>query len=198
MKVRNRLGRLLSAAVAVVAFATLALPGGALAAKPTVFSDSGQFDADICGVSVSISFSSQDRVHYQESVLPSTGAGSDELWYGIVNSKFTVTYTSYVNGNVLTYDAVRNSNDLAIAYIGEGVWQFTFTNSGLAVKLRDGTTTLLQDNGRLVLRDTVYLGDTSTDTDNYFIGEELLSIAGPHPVYFPDNFCNAFVPAMTA
>jgi hypothetical protein len=53
------------------------------------------------------------------------------------------------------------------------------------------------DVGRIVITDTIYLGDLSTEADDYFVSSTDLSDAGRHPAYYSSEpFCDALLAAI--
>jgi hypothetical protein len=74
-----------------------------------------------------------------------------------------------------------------------------YAETGIWVWVRVGNQTLFKDVGRLVFTDVVYLGDTSTEGDNFLDSGTLDFIACPHPIYFDDGsaLCTAYIDAMT-
>jgi hypothetical protein len=179
-----------------VALAVLTLLATPAAASDHVFrvdyagSDAG---VDVCGVIVDISYAGSLRATIREWAMGPTESPADEFWLGTANNHGSETHTNVATGESLVFTWRTNIQEVSLVDVGDGYYEYTFAVNGMPVWM-NGTP--LKDRGHLVLTATIYFGDLSTWEDNYLVSEIATHIAGPHPDFTSDAFCEEYVAAI--
>ena len=191
--------RILSRRVVVswfVALVVLTLLAAPAAASDHVFSfdyAGSEAGVDVCGVVVDISLAGSVRGTIREWAIGPAEAGENEFWIGTINDRGSETHTNVLTGESLVLSWRITVQEVGLVYVGEGLYEYTKAINGIPVWI-NGTP--LKDRGHIVLTDTVHFGDLSTWEDDYFVGETAIHIAGPHPDYTSDAFCEEYVAAI--
>ena len=187
----------LSALLAVLGLIA-AMANPVAAAKPEkVNQTAGPFPDEVCGIPVTTTVNGFSIFHIQHVVIPSTGVGSDDFWIGVIQDHLTFTHTNAA-GVTVTNTVHQTRQEGAIVDNGDGTWTYTYTVNGQPMRLRSGNKTVLMDVGSISFSDVIYLGDLSTDADDYFVGSRITDINGPHPEAESDFtlFCQIFTGIM--
>jgi hypothetical protein len=184
-------------ALGLVALATLlALAGPAAAASDKVIRDesAGTFNnPDFCGLDVDGSFQDSFRATIHNWVIQDNGPGTDGFWIGNINDHGSATLTNTANGKSVLQTWNNNIKEASLVDIGGGYYEYTFSQNGFPVRLGGRPI----DVGRIVITQTLYFGDLSTDSDDSFVSGFASFDAGRHPVFYDDApFCDALIAAI--
>jgi len=174
----------------------LAFAGPAAAASDKVIREdySYAFDDTLCGLAVHVEGEGTFRATIHEQVILSSGPDSDDFWLGTITDHGSQTLTNTANDKSVVRTFRNNIHELSMVDLGNGFWQYTFAHAGPAVRL--GTDKPI-DVGRIVITQTLFLGELSTVADDSFVGSTALFDAGRHPVFYSDEpFCNALIAAI--
>jgi hypothetical protein len=185
-------------ALALTALAVLlALPAGPTAAatdKVIRENYSGSVEAiDACGLTADLAWQGTFRATIHEWVIGPNDPPADNFWIGNINDHGSETWTNTANGKSVVRTWVVNVKEASMVDIGEGYWEYTYAVSGPVIRFGDRPV----DVGRIVITDTLYLGDLSDESDFQFIGSTALADAGRHPAYYDSApFCDALIAAI--
>jgi hypothetical protein len=189
--------RLRFLALGLVALAALlAFAGPASAASDKVIRDryTDSFDTDLCGLAVHVEVAGTFRATIHEWAIESTGPGTNDFWIGNINDHGAATITNLANGESVEQTWVNNIKEASLVAIGGGDYEYTFAHSGIPVRLGGGKPI---DVGRIVIVQTIHLGDLSTFADDAFVSAIALSDSGRHPAFYSEEpFCDALIAAI--
>lgn len=147
---------------------------------------------DVCGLIVDGEFAGTFHANIKNWVV-GDASQANNIWLGVYHNKGSVTWTNPLNGKSVVESWNNNFNDASVVDHGDGTYSLTFSVSGQPVRLNGKPL----DRGTIVLTDTFYLGDLTTEADDYFISQTAGHIGGPHPVFGTDYYCELFVPLMS-
>jgi hypothetical protein len=188
-----RVGLVLAVLVAVAALA-----GPVRAGKPEKFPVHEAFDEELCGIPVHTTVDGFFIYHVQDYVIRADDpAVQDDFWTGVIQTHFTVSYTNAAGVTMFQMERNTTQEDPLIDN-GDGTWTYNYTVNGQPIRLKSGNKTVLVDVGRISYSVVFYLGDLSTQADNFFISEEITRVIGPHPVAESDFalFCEVVTEIM--
>ena len=193
MRTLSRL-RVFAVGLVVIVLGSTVVPAAADTGKVVRTDDSWSFeDVAICGLTVDIVGQSSFRGTIHEWVIGPNDPPADNFWIGNFNDHGSQTFTNVATGASVTGTWSRNVKEASMVDIGGGFWEYTYAINGPVVRLGGRPI----DVGRIAITDTIYLGDLSTEADDYFVCSTALSDAGRHPAFYSEKpFCDALVAAI--
>ncbi len=158
----------------------MALP--ASAGRPEKITIHEEFDEEMCGIPVHDVIDGTILINTQEYVIQADDPTvQDWARLDVIIWHVKVTYTNAAGETVLQFE--RNTiQDDSFVDNGDGTWTYTFNVNGQGVMFKGAKGNVLIDVGRTSFSFVFYLGDLSTQADNYFVGGGVTGIVGPHPV----------------
>jgi len=179
--------------VALSALALLAEP--AAATDKVIRGDSSGFvdDAEVCGLTVDISYTTTFRATVHEWVIGPDDPPADNVWLGNINEHGSATLTNVANGKSVLRTWNDNIKEDSLVDVGDGNWEYTYAVNGFPSRLGGRPIGV----GRIVITQTLHLGDLADESDDYFVGEVASFDAGRHPDFSSDaSFCDALIAAI--
>ena len=150
-------------------------------------------DIDVCGLIVDSVFAGTWRGTIHNYVIGPAAPPANDFWIGNFNDHGSETFTNTANGKSVTRTWIVNIKEASLVDIGGGFYEYTYAVSGPVIKFGGRSV----DVGRINITDTIYFGDLSTFTDDYFVSGFVHSDAGRHPGYYSvQPFCDALVAAI--
>jgi hypothetical protein len=175
----------------VVALAALlALPAiaGAGPGGGPEFHDHGTFtdvDPDFCGTGVAIDLSG--RFNFKAWIGETGGDPEQELK---TTFNYSVTGTNPKNGKSVIDSAAGSVTNEIVVGLESGAHTHRFVENGLRAKLKLA-------NGRVLTHDAGTITyDVFFDENGEFVGQEVVSVHGPHPAFDSDVWCDAATKAL--
>ena len=177
---RTLFSRLAAVLTVIGLFAAMAMP--ASAGKPEKVIVHEEFDELMCGIPVHDIIDGSIIMHIQDVVIPADDPTTEDgFWIGVTQWHFKITYTNAAGETLLQFE--RNTvQEESFVDNGDGTWTYNFNVNGQGVMFKGEKGNVLIDVGRTSFSFVVYLGDLSTQADNYFVGGGVTKVVGPHPV----------------
>jgi len=174
------------------------MAGPVSAGKPEKVPVHEEFDEELCGILVHTTVDGFFNYHIQDYVIEADDPTvQDAFWIGVTQTHFNVSYTNAAGVTMFQMERNTTQEDPLIDN-GDGTWTYRYTVNGQPLRLKSGNETVLVDVGRISYSFIFYLGDLSTQTDNFFVSEKITRVIGPHPVAESDFalFCEVVTDIM--
>jgi len=177
---RTLFSRLAAALTVIGLIAAMAMP--ASAGQPVKITIHEEFDEEMCGIPVHDVIDGTIILHIQDYVIQADDPTvQDDFWIGVIQFHAKITYTN-ADGETLFQFERNTIREESLVDNGDGTWTYNYTVNGQGVMFKGEKGNVLIDVGRTSFSFVFYLGDLSTQADNYFVGGGVTGIVGPHPV----------------